>query len=107
MSKLGQIKVPVELAEITIDDCNWMLIRGRDGSTHHSLEVKWIEWNEDGTHNTSHVDVAVGRSLIMSPFNRYYTWMTTTVTEIVDQSDDYIKFNTENSSYTLTRINNG
>lgn len=109
MSKLGQIKIPVELENmgITIDDCNWMLIRERDGLTRHSLEVKWIEWNEDGTHNTNHDDVAVSRSLIMSPFNHYYTWMTTIVTEIVEQSDDYIKFKTENSNYELKRINNG
>jgi len=37
----------------------------------------------------------------MSPFNHHFTWQTTLVTEIIEQKEDYIKFNTENSSYEL------
>ena len=40
----------------------------------------------------------------MSPFNQSFTWQTTTVTEIVEQRDDYIKFKTGNSNYELFKI---
>lgn len=86
---------------------NWKLVRERDGLTKHSFNVKWIEWNEDGTFKTKYDKPAQGRSLIMSPFNQYYTWMTTTITEIVEEKDDYIKFKTLNSVYELFKINNG
>jgi len=35
------------------------------------------------------------------PFGPSFTWQTTLVTEIVEQREDYIKFNTENSVYEL------
>jgi len=40
----------------------------------------------------------------MSPFNQFFTWQTTIVTEITEQREDCIKFKTENSVYELTRI---
>jgi len=40
----------------------------------------------------------------MSPFNQFFTWQTTPITEIVEEKDDYIKFNTQNSVYTLTKL---
>ena len=42
----------------------------------------------------------------MSPFNNFFTWMTTDITEIVEEQEDYIKFKTQNSNYTLWRIKN-
>jgi len=38
MSKLNQIKIPVD-----IQTNNWKLVRERDGLTKQSTEVKWIE----------------------------------------------------------------
>jgi len=112
MSKLRSPKLGLTFDEfqktsLTIDDCNWQLTRDRDGLTRHSFAKEWIEWNEDGTYKESHEDVALGLSLVMSPFNHYYTWMTTTVTEIVEDTEERIKFKTENSNYELKRINNG
>ena len=40
----------------------------------------------------------------MLPFNIYSTWLTTTVTEIVDNNDDYVKFKTNNSNYELFKL---
>jgi hypothetical protein len=41
----------------------------------------------------------------MSPFNQFFTWQcTSTVTEIVEERDGYIKFKTENSTYELSKI---
>ena len=116
MSKIKQTKIPVTLTEdnvlkIAIDqgvienEFNWKLVRERDGLTHRSKEVIWIEFNDEGRFKSKHDEPAVGRSLMMSPFNRSFTWQTTTVTEIVEQRDDYIKFKTGNSNYELWKLN--
>ena len=64
---------------------NWKLVRSRDGLVKHSVDIIWIEFNEDGTFKAKHEDFAIGRSLIMSPFNDFFTWQTTSVTEIIEQ----------------------
>jgi len=79
----------------------YKLVRERDGLTKTSVDVKWLEFGEDGRYKADFPQVAVGRSLLMSPFGPSFTWQTTPVTEIVEQREDYIKFNTENSSYEL------
>jgi hypothetical protein len=115
MSKLKQTKIPVTLTEDGIlkiaveqgvieNEFNWKLVRERDGLTKQSKEVMWIEFNDEGRFKSKHDEPAVGRSLMMSPFNRYFTWQTTTVTEIVEQREDYIKFKTGNSTYELSKI---
>jgi len=104
--KLAQhniIKLGVEQGVIE-DTFNWKLVRERDGLTKQSKGVKWIEWNEDRTFKEQFEEAAIDRSLLMSPFNRSFTWQTTTVTEIVEQRDDYIKFKTGNSNYELFKI---
>jgi hypothetical protein len=83
------------------EDHKYKLVRERDGLTKTSVGVKWLEFNEDGTYKADFEDIAVGRSLLMSPFGPSFTWQTTPVTEIVEQREDYIKFNTENSVYEL------
>ena len=79
----------------------YKLVRERDGLTKTSVDVKWLEFDENGRYKADFPQVAVGRSLLMSPFGPSFTWQTTPVTEIVEQREDYIKFNTENSSYEL------
>jgi hypothetical protein len=83
---------------------NWKLIRESDGLTKQSKDVKWIEWNEDGSFKKEYSLASTGLSLIMSPFNSFFTWQTTTITEIVEIKDDYIKFKTQNSNYELFKI---
>ena len=112
MSKIKQTKIPVALDEDGIlsmaveqgvieNEFNWKLVRERDGLTKQSKDIKWLEFNEDGTFKDQFEKEAVGRSLMMSPFNQFFTWQTTTITEIVEQRDGYIKFNTQNSNYEL------
>jgi hypothetical protein len=79
----------------------YKLVRGRDGLTKTSVAVKWLEFDENGRYKADFEDIAVGRSLLMSPFSPSFTWQTTLVTEIVEQREDYIKFRTENSNYEL------
>jgi hypothetical protein len=85
---------------------NWKLVRERDGLTKHSVDVMWLEWNEEGRFKEKHTEPAVGRSLLMSPFNEFFTWQTTSVTEIMEQREDYIKFKTGNSTYELFKLEN-
>ena len=85
---------------------NWKLVRERDGLTKHSVDVMWLEFNEERRFKAKHTEPEVGRSLLMSPFNEFFTWQTTDVTEIVEQRDDYIKFKTKNSNYELFKLQN-
>jgi YD repeat-containing protein len=94
-----------ELLGLIERETNWKLVRERDGLTNQSKEVMWLEWNEEGRFKAKHDKPAIGRSLIMSPFNQFFTWQTTSVTEIVEERDDYVKFHTQNSTYELFKIN--
>ena len=81
----------------------YTLKRLNDGLTRTAYQVQYVEWNEDKTAKESHDDAQIGRSLILDPrFN--YTWLTTAITEIVDQKEGYVKFQTKNSTYELTTI---
>lgn len=77
------------------EEPKYKLIRERDNLIKESAKVLWLEWNEDGTFKDRFEQPAIGRSLLMSPFNQFFTWQTTTVTEIVEQRNDYIRFKTE------------
>lgn len=95
---------PKLLLNLDTEEPKYRLIRERDKLVKESARVLWLEWNEDGTFKNKFEEPAIGRSLIMSPFNHYFTWQTTTVTEIVEQREDYIKFKTGNSNYELFKI---
>ena len=117
MSKLNQVKIPVSITEngdmeiqgwqkeiLDQIQMNWKLVRERDGLTKQSEKVMWIEFNEDGRFKDKYDEPVIGRSLLMSPFNNFFTWQTTMITEIVEQRDNYIKFKTQNSNYELFYI---
>lgn len=117
MSKIKQTKIPVVIDEDNVlkiaieqgvieNEFNWKLVRERDGHTAQSKAIKWLEWNEEGRYKADHQEPAIGRSLLMSPFNDYFTWMTTDVVEIVEESAGYIKFKTKNSTYELWKLKN-
>jgi len=97
------LKIALEQGVIE-NEFNWKLVRERDGLTKQSKEVMWIEWNEEGRFKAKHDKPAVDRSLIMSPFTMSFTWQTTTITEIVEEREDYIKFKTQNSNYELWKL---
>ena len=86
------------------DELNWILVREGDGLNKKSKAIMWLEWNENGTFKSKHDEPAIGRSLLMSPFNHAFTWQTTIITELIEVQDDYIKFKTENSIYELFKL---
>lgn len=112
MSKLGNRGIPVSIEEIAIEqgvienEYNYKLVREHDGLTNQSKDIMWIEWNDEGRFKEKHDNIGVGRSLIMSPFNKYFTWQTTVVTEILacEADSSYIKFKTKNSTYELFKL---
>lgn len=103
MSKIDRIAIPTYLdLEEAVEPC-WELVREHDGLTKRSADVIWIEW-EDERFKEKHKEPAVGRSLLMSPFNPFFTWQTTQVTEITEESADLVTFKTKNSTYTLRKL---
>jgi hypothetical protein len=95
-----------EALGLTENEYNWKLVREHDGLTKKSKGILWLEWGEDDRFKAKHDDIAVGRSLIMSPFNDFFTWQTTVVTRILASEADssYIKFKTKNSTYELFKL---
>ncbi len=106
MSKLNQIKIPVEIEEIDSRPTpKYKLVREKDGLTKQSEDVIWIEWDEKGYFKDRYPQLEIGRSLMMSPFHPFFfTWQCTPLTEVIEQREDYIKFKTENSIYELFKI---
>lgn len=99
MSKLNQTKIPLGFSVVT-----WKLVRESDGLVRIANDIMWLEWKEDRTFKSKHDEPAIDRSLIMSPFNDFFTWQTTPITEIVEQKENYLKFKTENSVYELFKL---
>jgi hypothetical protein len=97
MSKIEQPKYNLELTDIS----KYKLVRERDGLTNVGQQIRWIDWSEDGSFKEAHTEPAVGRSLILDPHPFQYTWLTTSITEILEQKENYIKFATKNSTYEL------
>ena len=77
----------------------FILKRMNDGLTQvGKFKIEYIEWNKD-VYNCRHNDIKIGRSLLLDN-----GWMTTVITEIIEQRDKYIKFQTMNSTYELTEL---
>jgi hypothetical protein len=115
MSKIKQTKIPMILTEDNVfkiaveqrvieNEFNWKLVRERDGLVNQSKEILWIEFDEKGNFKEKYDEPAIGRGLLMSPFNVYFTWQTTTITEIYEQKESYLKFKTGNSVYELFKL---
>tara|TARA_R110000796_G_scaffold228694_1_gene345922 strand:+ start:295 stop:669 length:375 start_codon:yes stop_codon:yes gene_type:complete len=106
LTKDGELRIAENLFDLaTQGKPNWKLVRKRDDLTKHSVDVMWIEFKGDGTFKAKHTKPAIGRSLMMSPFNQLFTWQTTTITEIIkERFDGYVMFKTENSTYELSKI---
>lgn len=79
----------------------YKLIRERDGLTKVGNYADWLSWDEEGKFKEKHDKPAIGRSLIIDGRFINYTWLTTDVTDILVEEDNYIKFKTKNSIYEL------
>ena len=105
----GNLRMDDEMGKLLFGDPNdklpYKLVRESDGLTKYGREIGWIEFHENGTFKEKHDEPAIGRSFILDPHRFSFTWLTTSVTGIVEQREDYIKFNTRNSVYELFILN--
>ena len=105
----GNLKMDDEMGKLLFGDPNanakYKLVRESDGLTKYGQEMGWIEFHENGTFKEKHDEPTIGRSFILDPHRFSFTWLTTSVTEIVEQREDYIKFKTRNSNYELWKLN--
>jgi hypothetical protein len=81
----------------------YKIVRTSDGLTKYGNNLKWIEWNEDGTFKESHNGIGIGRGLVVDFLYGNFEWMTTQV-ESYTNNDETITFNTKNSTYTIYAI---
>lgn len=106
MSKINQPKIPIDMIEPKDPSYKWKLVRESDGSVKISEAVTWIEWDEKGWFKQQYPFPAVGLSLLMSPFNQFFTWQTTPIVEILEMGNNlsHFKFKTKNNIYQLTQL---
>lgn len=84
----------------------YLLTKPDSDFTKGSSDIKWIIFDEIGRYKETVDDIEVGSSLLMSPFNMGYTWLTTIVTEIIENTESFVVFKTQNSVYKLYKICN-
>jgi len=103
---MSKINRPVLLVDLIKEEVNYYLSKPNDPSFLKTGEkVSWIRWNENGTFRELSPNIQVDTSLIMNPhFGDFFAWMTTTVTEIIEQNDSEIIFKTNNSLYKLEKV---
>ena len=107
----GKFKIDRDQAELiglTESEPQWILTKPEDFKFQKiSAKVTWLEFNEDRTYKKRHKLPKEGLSLLMSPFNAFFTWQTTAVKEIIESRENYWLFKTENSTYLLRQIEEG
>lgn len=83
------------------------LRRKGDGAGDSGARVESIRWNDDGTlREIVGSRPVVGCSMLVGSVTaRSYSssdyWLTSPVTEIIEERDDYVRFKTGNSEYEL------
>lgn len=101
--KLGQVleesgyktyNMEIEDNRIDLATDNYVLVREEDNKQLRARDIKFIEWNEDGTFRSLHDDPAIGRSIIAD------SWITTSITEI--KSPTHLI--TKNSTYKIYKL---
>jgi hypothetical protein len=79
----------------------YKLIRKDDGLRKESEDIMYIEFDETGRFKEKYDTPKIGYCLLMSPFNIFFTWQTTVITEILEETDELVHFKTKNSEYKL------
>jgi hypothetical protein len=78
----------------------YKLVR-HDGLTRVGNNIMWVEFGDDSYFKSKHDEPAIKRSFVLDFVGITFTWMTTTIDEIIENREDYIKFKTKNSTYEL------
>jgi hypothetical protein len=100
---MSKIKRPV--TPINIENFKYKLTKVEDDfGAKFANKIGYIEWKENDHFKKIHDSPAVGLSLILDPHRLSYTWLTTTITEIIKDTKDLVEFKTLNSHYKLEKI---
>lgn len=79
----------------------FVLTRKRDGKVVKGNDVIYVEFGEDGKYKDFTKEFKVGNNLVMDFRGGNFTWMTTKITNILEQTENYVIFVTLNSEYKL------
>ena len=102
--KKNAIRVSLYLGSLPSSTDFYYKLTRTDRLIKQSSRIKWIKFDENGKFKESFTLPLVGRSLLMSPFNTEFTWLTTEVTEILEENINIVRFKTKNSEYKLEKI---
>lgn len=78
----------------------YKVTRIEDGKTFEVNIYKFLTFSEDGRGKELIDNPKVGSSLMLPPFNVFHQWMTSVITEVIDNYN----FKTENSTYKIEKI---
>lgn len=78
----------------------YKITRIEDGKTFETEDYKFVVFNKKSQGKELVEKPQLGTSLILPPYNASYSWMTSVITEVID---DY-NFKTKNSTYKIERI---
>lgn len=65
-----------------------------------SSKASFITFDDEGKYKSHSIEPSIGSSLVLNGLFAY-SWQTTDITEIIEQTDNYLKFRTKNSIYEL------
>lgn len=80
----------------------FIITRINDGKTFETEDYKFVVFHSDGRGKELQEKIEVGTSLVLPPYNAFYSWMTSEIVEVVKDEPGLIEFNTRNSNYTIT-----
>jgi hypothetical protein len=78
----------------------YSLTKKEGGFLAEGRTIVWIKFNEKGTYESHSELISPEASLVINP-GPFYTWQTTLVKEIIEQSENRVEFKTKNSHYIL------
>ena len=83
------------------DPHKYILTRIGDGYIVRGNSVLYMEWDETGHFKEKHDSPEIGRSLVVDFNTGNFKWMTTKIKEVLEMSDNLVRFVTLNSEYQL------
>jgi hypothetical protein len=81
----------------------YKIVRKNDGKKMFSESFKFITYDETGRGKSLEDNIEIDSSLVLPPYNKYFTWITSPITKIIENTGDIIHFKTNNSEYIITK----
>lgn len=78
----------------------YKIVRVNDGKTIETKDYKFVVFNKEGRGNEMVDTPQEKSSLIVPPYNMYYTWLTSPIVEVINE----FNFKTKNSEYKIEKL---